>query len=361
MVSRKRILTVIISIIAVVAVICSCQSNKESDQADSGALTTITVGGVEVSEEDASEYDGDVVTTYTEILGDLSSLTYYDDFPYRTALYVKDGQIDEKNSVASALVGTYDEVSMEGVTIESTSDDITGLILSGSDYTITNSTIVMNTESDGSKTNDFSGLGAAIINTNGGLLEIHDSVITTQGVAKTAIFTDNGSNTIVYNSTLEASGGTLYDGYYANASQLMMVAPPWTLGLNDSEANARTTNLMGAYSTQTFVDCTVNAAGWGSLSTDADGTADYSLNQHLIAVNTSSLVEGSGYATYVQADDIVDFYGVDLDVSTYAGIMCGGELVISSYTGGQEIDVIQYSEESEFEEKYIFGSVKNFV
>lgn len=327
--------------------------STEAEASTNETLLTFTADGIEIPKEEADQYDGDVIRTTTGHLGKISSLHFFDDFPYRSALYIKDGSLDEENSVSAAITGgDYDSTSLSGAEIQAKSADFSGVIINDSDYAIKDTEIIMETDSDGSKTNDFSGLGAAVMNTNNGLLEIEDSTITTTGVAKLALITDNGANTIVKGSTLSAAGGTLYDGYYSNADQLMMVAPPWVLGMDDAVANARTTNLMGDYSTQTFVDCSVYAGGWGALSTDSD--ADYSTNQHLIAVNSDIVVEDSGYGAYTVTEGVEDYYGVSMDVDTYCIIMTGGEATFQSYTGGQQIDVTQYGKDSEWDEAYTF-------
>ncbi|MBQ9032022.1 MAG: hypothetical protein IJ106_11310 [Parasporobacterium sp.] len=286
----------------------------------------------------------------------LSSFSGFDGMPYDPAVYVEDGMLAELTSPAVAAVseGNYDNAVMEGAVIQSEEDEFSAVIINGSDYTIRDTSILLDSMSDGTRVNDFCGLGTAVLNTNGGTLVMENTDITTSGVGKTAVFSDNGANTILKNCVLVSNGGTLYPGYYSNASQNMMVAPPWVLGLDDTVANVRTTSMMGAYTTQTFVDSSVYSSGWGALSTDGDAWTDYSLMQHLIAVNTKAEVENSGYIAYVQADDMADFYGVDFHAGTYAIIMTGGEANFMSYTGGQEIDVVQYSETSEMDPRYMF-------
>ena len=207
-------------------------------------------------------------------------------------------------------------------------------------YTVSAS-IEMNTDADGSDTNDFSGLGAAVLATGKDVLvEIRDSDIETSGVAKLALITDSGAVSIVKNSTLTSNSGTIYDGYVSTADQSMMVAPPWVLGLGGPLCNARTTNIMGDYSTAAYVDSTFNAAGWGALSTDT-GT-----NMHMLVINTAVNVDDSGYAAYTIGESTEDYYGVTEDVSTYANIMTGGVATYQSYVGGTDIDLVQFSGET---------------
>ena len=207
--------------------------------------------------------------------------------------------------------------------------------------------ITMNSDADGSDTNDFSGLGAALMATGKGvLLNVENAKVETTGVAKLALFTDAGAVSVVKNSSLTSNSGTIYDGYMSTADQIMMVAPPWVLGMGGPDTNARTTNLMGDYSVAAYVDSSFTAAGWAALSTDS-GT-----NMHMVVVNTDVNVPGSGYGAYTIGDTTEDYYGVTENVSTYVNIMTGGVATYQSYTGGQEIPVVQYSGETD---EYGFG------
>jgi len=202
--------------------------------------------------------------------------------------------------------------------------------------------ITMNSTADGSDTNDFSGLGAAVLaEGQGTIVNITDANIETTGVAKLALFTDGGAVSIVKGSTLTSNSGTIYEGYMSTADQVTMVAPPWVLGLGGPKCNARTTNIMGDYSTAAYIDSTFNAGGWGALSTDS-GT-----NMHMVVVNTEVNVEDSGYGAYTIGNSTEDYYGVTENVSTYANIMTGGHSTYQSYTGGQEIDVVQFNGEQD--------------
>ncbi len=208
-------------------------------------------------------------------------------------------------------------------------------------YSVSGASFEMNTAADGSDTNDFSGLGAAVLATGKGVqVEISDSNIETTGVAKLALFTDGGAVSIVKNSTLTSNSGTIYDGYMSTADQALMVAPPWVLGLGGPLCNARTTNIMGDYSTAAYIDSTFNAAGWGALSTDS-GT-----NMNMLVINTTVNVEDSGYGAYTIGETTEDYYGVTEDVSTYVNIMTGGVATYQSYVGGTDIDLVQFDGET---------------
>ena len=220
-------------------------------------------------------------------------------------------------------------------------------------YSVSGANIAMNSDADGSDTNDFSGLGAAVLATGQGVvLQVSNSNIETTGVAKLALFTDGGAASIVRHSTLTSNSGTIYDGYVSTADQTLMVAPPWVLGLGGPLCNARTTNIMGNYSAAAYIDSTFNAAGWGALSTDS-GT-----NMHMLVINTTVNVDDSGYGAYTIGESTEDYYGVTENVSTYANIMTGGVATYQSYVGGTDIDFVQFTGEKD---EYGFGTGGNVI
>ena len=252
--------------------------------------------------------------------------------------------------VTTSFAGTilayprYATVINEDVT-EAIDDDVAwhnGAVYSeAGEYNVT-ADITMNSDADGSDTNDFSGLGAAVLaEGKGTFVNITGVTIETTGVAKLALFTDGGAVSIVKDSTLTSNSGTIYEGYMSTADQTTMVAPPWVLGLGGAKTNARTTNIMGDYSTAAYVDSTFNAGGWGALSTDS-GT-----NMSMVVVNTTVNVEDSGYGAYTIGNSTEKYYGVTENVSTYANIMTGGHSSYQAYTGGQEIEVIQFNGEQD--------------
>lgn len=234
---------------------------------------------------------------------------------------------------------------------EDITDDVSwhnGVIFTEGEHKVSGITIAMNSAADGSDTNDFSGLGAAVAAFGKGTVAtIENSTIETTGVAKLALFTDNGAISIVKNSSLSSHSGTIYDGYISTADQTLMVSPPWVLGLGGAKTNARTTNLMGDYSVAAYVDSSFYAAGWGALSVDSGS------NMNMVIVNCSVEVEDSGYGAYTIGSSTEDYYGVTEKVSTYANIMTGGIATYQSYVGGTDIDVVQFSGETD---EYGFGT-----
>jgi hypothetical protein len=165
------------------------------------------------------------------------------------------------------------------------------------------------------------------------VLTVINTSVVTKGVAKLALFVDNGADVIVKSSKLMAYGGTLYDTYMSNAVQNTMLTPPWILGMDNKYANARASNLMGRYSTETLVDSEIYASGWGALSVD-DGKY-----MRMDTINTDVNVENTGYGAFAIGMSTAYHYGARFDVGRYAMVMMGGHATFTSYTGGNEITI----------------------
>lgn len=322
--------------------------------ADGGAISTdstsdyltMLINGIETVIEEGTYSDVElIVTSNLGFIGSFgwggstgiegSSSENYTP-PYRTAAYINSSGVDTTKTVSGAIItGTYNGSSATNVLILGQTGDFSGILIDNIAYSITGANIKMGGNTvDGSNTNDFAGLGAAVMVTGSdALLTISDSTIITTGVAKLPIFVDNGAGMVMKNSSITANGGTLYEGYMSTAEQNIMVTPPWVLGLNGAVANARAGNLMGSYSAEAFIDSSIKALGWAGISTDS-GT-----QMHVIAINTDIIVEKSGYGAYNIGSSTQDYYGTKMDVSTYGIIMTGGQATFASYTGGQKIDL----------------------
>lgn len=304
-------------------------------------LLTMTKDGVEVPVEEGSYTAADkVVITATNYLQDagednqleaLGSWTAISGLPYRAALSIRDGKIVSDESVRSAISGTISGTAASGVKFESQTSGFSAMIIRDSDYKITNADINLDSKSDGKDVNDFAGYGAGVVVYGNSKVEIEDSNITTSGVAKAATFADAGADLIVRNSTLTSKGGDIYKDYKSTANQSYMINPPWVLGIAGS---SRTTNVMGDYTTGTYVNTVFDAADWGAVSID---TGSY---MHLTLINSAIKVAGSGYGAYaIGGGTHEDYYGTTFDVDTYAIIMTGATASLGSVVKGEEIEV----------------------
>ena len=285
------------------------------------------------SGEASSEGERHVGTLTRTVMGnELTSARNSTD--YRTALYVDADGVSDAYSVTDAVVGgRYDGAAAEGISITAESDTFSGLVVEGVPYTLSGSVINLNSGSVGGHTSDFSGLGAAVSAYGAGtLLTIENSQITTTGVVKPALFISGGADVIVRNSTLSTAGGDVYDTYISNANQGTMIGAPWHLGIDNARGNSRAVNLMGAQSTETVIDSTVHADGWGALSVD-DGSY-----MRMDVIN-SKISADEGYGAFAIAQVTENYYGTDFDTGVLDFIMMGGHVTFQSYTGGDEIVV----------------------
>lgn len=253
---------------------------------------------------------------------------------YRTAIYVDENGVNDAYSVSEAVAGgTVTAEAAENITVTAQSDTFAGLVAEGVPYTLRGAVITLDTQAAGGTTNDFSGLGAAISAYGAGtFLSIEDSLVETTGVVKPALFIGGGADVLIRNSTLAANGGEVYDTYLSNANQGTMIGAPWHLGIDNARGNSRTVNLMGAQSTETVVDSTVTAAGWGGLSVD-DGSY-----MRMDVINSQVSVD-EGYGAFAIGQVTENWYGSDVRAGVLGFILMGGHINIGSYTGGDEIAV----------------------
>ena len=307
-----------------------------------GKLVTMLVHGVETQYKPGNSYE------YAEFYftGKLKEIpcSYKDRGieNYRAAIFVDENGINKDMSVLAAIrSGRYNDNGAENISIVSSSHDFTGLLLYKGKYTLKNAMFKFITDSDGSHVSDFTGYGSLITALDHSKLFVEDSEFESVGVAKPALFCDEGSDVVFKNCRVKVMGGRLYDGYVNSADCTIMVAPPWVLGMTGS---ARGTNLMGKKSSTTVVNCDMKASRWGVMS--SDGGKD----MQLIAIDSDLTLVGdyggpedlrnpyysrygSGYGTYVIGNAHEEFYGVNFRVGTYAVILRGGSAVYKSSRG----------------------------
>jgi hypothetical protein len=192
-----------------------------------------------------------------------------------------------------------------------------------SSYTINDPVITFT----GNGGNDFSGYGAAIVSKGNANVVVNDATITNAGCVRTAIFAGGNSTMTVNDSTITVSNGTLPDDYVTNTEMGRMMEVPWQLGL---VGNNRATNLVGT-ATANYNNTTIQAQGWGCLSTDdTDGVT-------LNATNCTIITVDSGYGAYSIGGGTVDtFDNCTVNVADMAMILAAnGEGV---FTNGTTVD-----------------------
>ena len=308
----------------------------ESAESVKGALGSWDMGGT-----DSSTVDGD-------------------DYDYSCALYITaDGLVEANSNTSRIESGTYDGTGASDILINDNASGHTQIVVNNADYTISDATIKMMTDADGTDTCDFSGKGSAVaVFGSDAEVTIENSDIHTAGVATMPVFTDDGATVTVKNSTLQSDGGTLYAEYMNTPSQTLMVAPPWVLGIM---GNSRCTNLMGTDSTMNVIDSETSSGAWAVLSTDAGSNMALNIYNSSLTLNNADESQyplqaeggqiyetkdnpytvnyGSGYGTYVIGKATETFAGAEVNVGTYATIFTGGSARFCSLKAGEEYEM----------------------
>ena len=284
-----------------------------------------------------------------------------DDYAYDAALYVTAEGVDAEKTNADRIAGgAYDAKAAEGVSIVDGVAGHNAIIVVDAPYTITNATIEMLTDADGTDTCDFSGKGTAIaVYGENAQVVLENATVNTAGVAVMPMFVDGGATLTVKNSTLHSAGGTLYKEYLSTPDQKLMAAPPWILGIM---GNARCLNIMGVDSTVNVIDSATSAGAWAVLSTDAGTNMQLNVyNSSLTLTNADESLYplqaeggqitetldnpytvdyGSGYGSFVIGSAVESFYGATFRVGTYATIYNGGRGTYTALEAGKTYDIL---------------------
>ncbi|MFT4197833.1 MAG: hypothetical protein QM601_07990 [Pseudoxanthomonas sp.] len=229
---------------------------------------------------------------------------------YTAGIYVVDGRYLAKKSARDKVArGAITNAGARNVSIDARQDDFNAVLVRGkSHFELADSTI----EVHGDGSNDFLGLGAALMTEGGAEMTVRNVHVTTNGLISPAAASFGTGGLHIRDSTLQANGGTLPPGYKPTIGPGMKEVPA-PLGITGT---ARAVLVTGE--SRTYVDdSTVIAQGWGALSTDACHGA------YLEANNTKVRVIKSGYGTYADNGCAVAINHSDFDVATYGGIIAG--------------------------------------
>ncbi|WP_416984854.1 hypothetical protein [Streptomyces sp. T028] len=294
--------------------------------APGGYSLTLTVDGVETGQQLTATggtatvvrpgtYRGDVVLTVAAA----NDITYETlTFPFRQAVYVDaDGVVTDKSVPAAVLGGKLTDTLARDVSITSTGECFDGVFVQDGTYTLQRPTISLT----GNGRCDFAGYGAAVVGDGSATtLVVEGARISTKGVVRTAVISNDGANVVVKDSCLRTRNGTLPDDYEATVETPYMQSVPWMLGL---DGNVRATNLIGKNSRATYLDSTVFSETWGALSVEGgSGLKLTAINSHV--GNTGEY----GYGTYAIGDATVRVLGSRFDVGSYATIIAGPAAVV---------------------------------
>ena len=363
-------------------------------------IAGLCAGTALAADEDESTSE---LSTYSGQLGSLSAddssghaELSEDDVIYTVGIFVDADGINEDYSNISAIVSSSEDISDDaavGLVVNDSTAGHNAVLVTNHDYTISGATIILDTDSDGTYVNDFTGRGSAVAVFGDSNVTITDSYIETTGVGTMPVFadssTDDEGNTLspvvtIKNSTLISNGGTIYQSYSNQFGADLMVAPPWVLGIMGT---ARCTNLEGTQSTMNVIDSTTASGAWAVLSTDMpDGVYLNVVNTSLTLLNSDESAAapiqesggqittvdnpytvnyGTGYGTYANGGTEAQtyFYGCEINVGTYAAIFTGGNITFTSLTPGESIELLAATGDEEDTVIYTYegDEVKNTV
>ncbi len=249
---------------------------------------------------------------------------------FTAAIDVKDQAYQPDESVPTAVrAGKVSDQGASGVNIRSSADRFNGVYVHGpkASYTVDHSRILLS----GKGTSDFSGVAAGALVSQGGTLVLKDVTIETHGVVSAAATATEHSRLRVYHSTLRAFGGPVPSGYVRRIGPGMM-EPPTPLGITGT---ARATLAMDN-SDSYYYDSTIEAQGWGALSTDATNGHVY-VEANRCVIRTIK----SGYGTYADGGAEVVINHSTMDTASYTGVVAGsGKITLNdvrAHSGGNNV------------------------
>ena len=279
---------------------------------DNTAYTAIlTVDGVQVDLYNAENatYTGDVVITLVEKgasnanqgapFGADKAQSSFGPFYYTAAAYIADGAYDAAKSVEAARIeGSVTDTEANGLVVDSDGDYFSAVFVNNADYVINDADIDLL----GACGDDFNGWGAGVVVLGDSNVEINRSVIRSQGVLRSGLFTSGNAVATVKDSVIVSRNDEDAIPYDTedNYATPMMQQCPFGLGI---QGNIRASLACGA-GQNIFENSLVVSNGWAVLSTDSGRSgADALISNAMVAV--------VGTAT-TDADPDADFaYEVD--------------------------------------------------
>ena len=244
-------------------------------------------------------------------------------YTYRSALRVDENGIVENETIPSLLgkVERYDGAALRGGTLSSYGPFFNGIIVDSANYDIGHVTIT----GEGDGANDFQGSAAMVLSKGTADVTLHNSVVMTSGVIRTAAAVKENGIMRIMDSVIYTEETKDTQEEYDALVVPMMKRTPFALGL---EGVVRATNVLGSgqgiYSNSLIV-----SSGWGVLSTDS--CTGYSQTGYY-ALDVSNTVAGTG--TVEVAQEGVEYYATrTVDGVTYGYIPGGSGYVAYADSG----------------------------
>ena len=225
--------------------------------APQGKCLTFTVNGT-TTEMLPGTYTGHLVLTVSDpVAVDYENHGKVDHFEMANAVVISDGKyVPEKSVEAAVLTGIVTDTEINGLTVDSLSDNFGGVYVDGDSHVTINDATMMLTGNGG---NDFVGHGAGITAAGNSHVTVNRAKIDTVGSIRVTIVGRENATLEVNDSLLTVKDGTK-PNHVAGMTKV-----PWMLGLT---GRVRATNLVDS-ATATYNRCHIKCENWGCMSTDA--------------------------------------------------------------------------------------------
>ena len=215
-------------------------------------------------------------------------------------------------------------------------------------------TVTARDDTSGELASDFSGQGAVIVANDGATVNVHDTVISTDGFARSAVIVTEEGAVRVVDSEFTVLGANpiteAYEGYVNGADMALMISPPWVLGI---QGGARAVNMIVASPILTVIDTKITSGGWAVISTDSGSSMTINTVDSELRILPESEdgmdsgwrifgydedAYGSGYGTFNIGSPVEYFYGTTIRGVTFATVVMGAMTdVFASSNGSIEL------------------------
>jgi len=238
-------------------------------------------------------------------------------YPFRQALYLDAGGIDESKSVLAAVQGekpTGFEIKNIKIKSQGTfykdpaslgGTGFNGIYVAGGEYNLKNIEI----DFFGDGRSDFAAQGTAVVASGKGTrLTLDNATINTQGVVRSAVIAKDQSNVIVKNSNINVKDGVLPPDWLSPMDPSQMRSTLWISGMTGT---TRATSILGNGTQATYINSSISFEGWGGLSVDIGDRSK--LTAIACKINNTG---DSGYGQYNNSNSITRILGCEFNIAT---------------------------------------------
>ncbi len=226
---------------------------------------------------------------------------------YQTAIYIEDNQYDRQRSVPAVVQGgTVTGTEINDITIRSTLDGFTGMVIRGdSQVEINRARIYL----DGDHGNDYVGYGSGIHCAGTSRVVINDSDIRTLGLIRNTLHAGEESKVVLNRCKL-----------YGYSPDSAAMNPTWQMGLRGTSRAAMLVDMADVE----FNSCFISSNGWGTVSIDG--------GFHNVIRFTDCTLEllgarSRGYASFAIGEALITYDHTKVDVQGY-GMLVGASGII---------------------------------